>query len=85
MKHQIVYTPYRTEHDGADRLVNAATAAVKGLKKMAKSAAKKYSAWAELQNEKRATAEMWAYAKQDPRLMAEIQASANRQGIVLNH
>jgi hypothetical protein len=78
---QIAYTPYRTEHDGSERLINGVEAVMNAMKNVLKSMQSGYVAWQEKREAARAEAEMWAYAQQDPRLMAEIQASVSRQDV----
>jgi phage terminase large subunit-like protein len=78
MKNFIAHTPFETTHKGAERLSATFEKLSKMSRKIKLKTIRKCQMWSRRQKAKRAEAQMWDFAKKDPRFMAEIQAAIAR-------
>ena len=70
-------SPFKTTHKGAARLERTATYLTRLARRASSAIAASYAAWQVQREAVRANEEMWAFAHQDPRLMAEINAAVS--------
>ena len=66
---------FKTTHSGSARLERTATYLSRLADKISHTVAASYATWQAQRAAVRADEEMWAFAHQDPRLMAEINAA----------